>query len=154
MESKVPAARPAILLASLLALLAVAPVPPAAAEESYLTISEDDCARLARHYPADDVTYQPGRDVYGKPVVPADLDGASPLIMPQSVVIPIELELFERYGIPANQANFKGDVFIGEVVVDVASGRAIFNGQPLQSEAEADLAARCQRILRERPAGQ
>ena len=59
---------------------------------------------------------------------------------------------FERYGIPANGTNFKGDVFVGEVVVDVASGRATFNGQPLQSDAEAELAARCQRILRDRSA--
>src|SRR3546814_14200674 len=74
------------------------------------------------------------------------------LILPDAVVIPIEIDLFERYGIPANRANFKADAFIGEVVVDVASGRAIFNGQPLQSEAAAELAARCQRVLRDRPA--
>ena len=86
----------------------------------------------------------------GKPVAPADLNGDGGLILPQAVVIPIEVDLFERYGIPANSANYKGDIFIGEVVVDVASGRAIFNGQPLQREAEAELAARCQRILRDR----
>lgn len=123
-----------------------------AAAEAYLTLSEADCARLARHYPADDVTYQPGRDTRGKPVAPADLPraagGGSGLILPEAVVIPIEVELFERYGIPANPANFKGDLYIGEVVVDVATGRAIFNGQPLQSEAEAELAARCQQIRR------
>ncbi len=140
-----------ILLALLLAL---APALPAAAEESYLTLSQEDCARLARHYPSGDVAYQPGRDVRGKPVAPADLDGGSGLILPEAVVIPIEVDLFERYGIPANQDNFKGDIFIGEVVVDVATGRAIFNGQPLQSEAEAELAARCQRILRDRAAEQ
>ncbi|MGF1631100.1 MAG: hypothetical protein ACFCUT_16630 [Kiloniellaceae bacterium] len=122
---------------------------PAAAEEAYLTVSESDCARLARHYPADDVTYRPGRDVRGKPVAPADLDGGTGLILPNAVVIPIEIDLFDRYGIPANSANFTGDVFIGEVVVDVATGRAIFNGQPLQSDDEAALAALCQRVLSE-----
>jgi hypothetical protein len=122
---------------------------PAAAAGAYVTLSESDCDRLARHYPADDVTYQPGRDVHGKAVAPADLNGGNGLVLPEAVVIPIEIELFERYGLPANQANFKGDVYIGEVVVDVASGRAIFNGQPLQSEAEAELAARCQRIRRD-----
>ena len=83
-------------------LAALGPVPPAAAEDGYLTITKADCARLARH------------------------------------------------GIPANGINYKGDIFIGEVVVDVASGRAIFNGQPLQSDEEAELAARCQRIVRDR----
>ena len=138
------------LWAVLLAVLAGA---PALAEETYLSISEDDCARLARHYPADDVTYQPGRDVNGKPVVPADLNGGNSLVLPKAVVIPIEVDLFQRYGIPSNSANFKGDVFIGEVVVDVATGRATFNGQPLQSDDEAELAARCQQILKDRKAG-
>ncbi len=131
------------------ALLGLAPAGPAAAQDGYLTISEGDCARLARHHPAGDVTYQPGRDVRGKPVVPADLDDGNSLILPGAVVIPIEVDLFERFGIPAEETSFKGDIFIGEVVVDVASGRAFFNGQPLQSEAEAELAARCQRIQRE-----
>ncbi len=131
-------------------LAALGPVPPAAAEDGYLTITKADCARLARHYPAPDVAYQPGRDVRGKPVVPADLEGGSGLVLPEAVVIPIEVDLFERYGIPANGINYKGDIFIGEVVVDVASGRAIFNGQPLQSDEEAELAARCQRIVRDR----
>ena len=132
--------------------LALAAAPAGAAEGAYLTLSENDCARLARHYPADDVTYQPGRDVRGKAVAPADLGGGSGLILPDAVVIPIEVELFERYGIPANGASFKGDLYVGEVVVDVATGRATFNGQPLASDAEAELAARCQRILRDRTA--
>lgn len=137
-------------------LVALAATPATAAGGAYLTLSENDCARLARHYPADDVTYRPGRDVRGKAVAPADLPpelgGGSGLILPDAVVIPIEVDLFERYGIPANSASFKGDIFVGEVVVDVASGRATFNGQPLQSEAEAELAARCQRILHDRSA--
>lgn len=141
------------LLGSLLVLAAPA---AGAAGAGYLTLSENDCARLARHYPSDDVTYRPGHDVRGKAVVPADLDpalgGGGGLILPDAVVIPIELDLFERYGIPANSANFEADAFIGEVVVDVASGRALFNGQPLQSEAEAALAAGCQRVLKDRAA--
>ncbi|MEO3430049.1 hypothetical protein AAFN88_14410 [Pelagibius sp. CAU 1746] len=139
-------------------LTALGPVSPAAAEDGYLTISKADCGRLSRHFPAPDVAYQPGRDVRGKPVAPADLEGGpngdGGLVLPEAVVIPIEVSLFERYGLPANGINYKGDIFIGEVVVDVASGRAIFNGQPLQSEEEAELAARCQRILRDRAEGQ
>ena len=139
-------------LALLLGLLPALAPQAATAQAGYLTLSESDCARLARHVPGDDVAYRPGRDVHGKPVVPADLDPGAGLILPDAVVIPIEVELFERYGIPADRANFKADLFVGEVVVDVASGRATFNGQPLQSEAEAELAARCQRILKDRAA--
>src|SRR3546814_14076890 len=60
-------------------LLALAAVPPAAAGEAYLTLSENDCTRLARHYPAPrnspgDVAYRQGQDVRGKAVAPPDLD--------------------------------------------------------------------------------
>lgn len=126
---------------------------PAAAEEPYLTISERDCRLLTRHLPSADVTYQPGVDVRGKPVAPADLganepSGGNGLILPQAVVIPIEVDLFDRFGIPAGGVNFEADAFIGEVTVDLTTGEAYFNGQPLQSEAEAELAARCQRIIK------
>jgi hypothetical protein len=152
MHPQCPRYRPAALALAGLLLAAV----PAAAQGGYVTLSEADCASLARHFPADDVAYRPGRDVRGKPVAPADL-GGSPggqggLILPDAVVIPIEVDLFERYGIPADGTRFKGDLFIGEVVVDVASGRATFNGQALTNDAEAELAARCQRILRDRAA--
>ncbi|WP_299399353.1 hypothetical protein [Pelagibius sp.] len=126
---------------------------PAWAEQPYLTITRADCQRLVRHVPAADVAYQPGVDVRGRPVAPADLGAAEPgaappLALPQAVVIPIEVDLFDRFGIPAGGVNFEADAFIGEVTVDLATGEAFFNGQPLQSEAEAELAARCQRILR------
>lgn len=127
---------------------------PAWAEEPYLTITRADCQRLVRHLPAPDVAYRPGVDVRGRPVAPADLGAtepgaAPPLALPQAVIIPIEVDLFDRFGIPAGGVNFEADAFIGEVTVDLATGEAFFNGQPLQSEAEAELAARCQRILRD-----
>lgn len=135
-----------------IAIVTTALALPAAAQDGYLTLSKGDCDRLARHYPSGDVAFQPGRDVRGKPVAPADLEDDSGLILPEAVIIPIEVDMFRRFGLPANQASFKGDIFIGEVVVDVASGRATFNGQPLQSEEEAQLAALCQRSLRDREA--
>src|SRR3546814_12863891 len=79
-------------------LLALAAVPPAAAGEAYLTLSENDCTRLARHYPAPpnstgDVAYRPGQDVRATAVVPADLDlgpgDCSGLILPPPPVLPI-----------------------------------------------------------------
>ena len=150
-RTRLPGHLPAAVISALLLWAGSGSV--AAAAAAYLTLSEADCDRLARHYPGADVTYQPGRDVRGKAVAPADLPadegGGSGLVLPEAVVIPIEVELLERYGIPANPANFKGDLYIGEVVVDVATGRAIFNGQPLQSEAEAELAARCQQVRRD-----
>src|SRR3546814_15281190 len=93
-------------LTALLAALCLALAPrPAAAAGGYLTLSAEDCTRLARHYPADDVTYRPGRDVRGKAVAPADLDpGAGPLL-PDAVVIPIATDLFARPGLQTRKAS-------------------------------------------------
>ena len=126
----------------------------AAVAQTYVTVSEADCQCLIRHLPSADVAYQPGVDVRGNAVAPADLDanepGGSDLILPRAVLIPIEVELFDRFGIPANGVNFDADAMIGEVTVDLATGEAFFNGQPLPSEAEAELAVRCQQIIRNR----
>jgi len=141
--TKMQSFRPEICLGLWLSL---ALATPAVAADPYLTISKADCAYLTTHYPADDVAFEPGRDVRGKAVVPADLDGGNELIMPDTVVIPIELNFFRNLGLPANGVGLEADAYVGEVIVDVASGRATFNGQPLENETEAELAALCQRI--------
>jgi len=127
----------------------------AVGEEPYVTISDADCQRMTRHIPSADVAYQPGIDAHGKAVAPADLGANEPggqpeIIMPRVVLIPIEVDLFDRFGIPADGTGFEADAFIGEVTVDLETGEAFFNGQPLQNEAEAELAVRCQRIIRSR----
>src|SRR3546814_17188195 len=105
-------------LTALLAALCLALAPrPAAAAGGYLTLSAEDCTLLARHYTADDVTYRPGRDVRGKAVVPDDLDPGAGLILPDAVVIPLEIDLFARYGLPANSANSTEESGVGEECV-------------------------------------
>ncbi len=48
----------------------------ASAEEVRVTVTRQDCARLIRHTPSADVAYQPGVDVKGREVAPADLPGS------------------------------------------------------------------------------
>lgn len=130
-------------------LLIAAGARAGAPEVVTVTITKSDCQRLVKHVPAPDVAYRPGVDVRGRPVAPADLDGAVRINVPETIVIDVEVDLFERFGIPAHPSNFDADAMIGEVVWH--DGRAYFNGQPLQDEAQAELAERCQRILRGEP---
>ena len=66
----------AYLAPALFLLAAALAAPPAAAhEKATVAITRADCARLVAHRPAPDVAYQPGVDVYGREVVPADLGG-------------------------------------------------------------------------------
>ena len=136
------------LIAVFFPLLLTATASPAAAHESLqVAITKADCARLVEHMPAPDVAYQPGVDPYGNPVASADAGGGTPIELPKTIVIDVEVDLFQRFGIPVDPALYDADAEVGEVVY--RDGRFTFNGQPLQSEAQAELAARCQKIIRD-----
>jgi hypothetical protein len=131
-------------LAGLLAIFAMA---AAAEDQVIVTISKADCDRLVEHRPAPDVAYQPGVDVNGLPVVPADLNGGIQIAVPETIRIPITVDLFNRFGIPANPDSFEAEAEVG--VVTYRDGRATFNGQPLQDDAAAELSVLCQTAARE-----
>ena len=139
---------PFLLLIWLAAIwpLGVAPAPVDAAT---VIVTKADCARLVKHVPAPDVAYREGVDVYGRAVAPADLNGGTRLALPEEILIDIEVDLFERFGLPANGVNYDADAVIG--VVRYSDGGFTFNGQPLLSEEERALAERCQAIERGAP---
>ena len=118
------------------------------AEERAIEITRADCNLLVKHVSAPDVAYQAGEDVYGRPVALADLAGGYQITLPETILIPITVELQERFGIPANSVLYKGEAEIGVAEVSLDGERVSFNGQELTSpEAEA-LSAACQHYLR------
>lgn len=135
-------------LACVLALGVITAPTPGHAEERAIEITRADCARLVKHEPAPDVTYQPGEDVYGRPVAPADLDGGYDLELPSTIRIPITVLLQDRFGIPANSALYKAEAEIGMVEVSLDGRHVTFNGQELTSRDAQALATACQEILR------
>jgi len=143
--------RPAMALAAaILAGLGTASVRGEVAVDGTLVkITKADCLRLVKHRPDPGVTYQPGVDVHGDPVADAELYDRPRLDLPERLEIPIEVDLPDRFGLPADDS-FKGDVQVGTVEVDLETGRATFNGQPLTSAAEAALRVRCQEVLSNR----
>ena len=128
------------LPASLLLSIAAAPG-PATADQVILRMSQADCKRLVEHLPAPDVDHAPGVDVRGRAVAPADLDNGARIDLPEVVSILVDVDLFERLGIPANPTGTEATAIIG--VVDLHDGRAFFNGRLLQGRAQAELAAKC-----------
>ena len=109
-----------------LVLAAVAWAAPASAE---IAISRKDCQRLVNHEPAPDVAYQPGVDVHGRPVVPADLGGGQQIQLPDVIYIPIEVLIQDKYGIPANSVLYDATALVG--VVSVRGNQVYFEDQPL-----------------------
>ncbi len=133
----------------LAALVAASPARAHEERKAAVTITRADCARLVEHLPAPDVAYQPGVDAYGRAVAGADLNSGTQIQVPETLHIPIEIDLLERFGIPANPALYDADVPVGEVVY--RDGRLTFEGQPLQDEAAAELSKRCQKIMQGKP---
>jgi len=105
-----------------------------------VTINEADCDRLVAHVVSPDVAYTPGVDVNGQAVAPADLNGSANIQMPDVISIPVTIDLATSLGI---QTPFLARPTIGEVQV-TRDGRVTFNGQPITSDAEHELARQCQ----------
>lgn len=98
------------------------------------------CRALVRHQPADDVTYKPGVDVHGKPVVEADIN-AAPITIPETVRFNITVDVAKYAGIHVPEGTeMQANMGTVEVLPD---GKMTFNGQPMAGDAEAALVAIC-----------
>ncbi len=124
----------------------LAGIPAAQAKKVKATVTRADCANLVQHQPSADVAYRPGIDVNGNSVAPADLNGGSNVAVPETIEIPIVIDLAERYGKPKATSKFMGETKFGKVVW--RDGKAWYNGQPLAGNTNADLVAACRKILR------
>lgn len=110
-----------------------------AAAETIVVVGHEDCARIvARYEPAADVAYRPGVDVEGRPVAPADL--APQIVAPDSFAIPITFDIAPRLG-----SRFGMEAGLG--TVNYRDGVAYYNGQRLDDDGAAELAALCQDAL-------
>ena len=58
-----------------------------------IVVTKKDCRRIVSHRPGGDVAYQPGVDVRGRPVAPADLGGRPRLDLPESYSFDITVDI-------------------------------------------------------------
>jgi hypothetical protein len=101
------------------------------AQTAEIKATPADCRRvLVEHRPAADVAYQPGVDVRGRPVVGADLNPAPQFRVPETVAFDIAVDL-KKFGIASTSPLFQPNFKLGDVRMDVASGRVLYNGQPI-----------------------
>ena len=129
---------PALLL--LLAWVAIAQAQaPESARPVDVSISERQCRALVAHSPADGVAYRPGRDVHGRAVTPADLDGSPAVPALSAITVPLTLSLADVIPLPRG---IDADIPLWAVTV-AADGRTYINGQPLHDEAALRLAEAC-----------
>ena len=100
-------------------------------------LSAEDCARVVAYVPDASVAYQPGTDVLGRAVAPADLS-APPQVLPPVLGFVLSVELARRLNLPGA---LKGDLPLG--IVTIENNQLLFNGRPIGGDAETQLAAAC-----------
>jgi hypothetical protein len=102
-----------------------------ATPQTKIEVTGIDCRRLfVEHRPAPDVAYKPGVDVHGKPVASADLNPAPQIKVPETVAFDVAVDL-RRFGVAATSPLFQPSVKLGEVRVDVLTGKTLYNGEPI-----------------------
>lgn len=117
----------------------------AQAEAPLPSLNSSFCQALVKHVPDADVAYQPGVDVHGKPVVPADLPGTNTLQIQQPITIPLTAGLMKILNFPTTSFPFntmeRTDINLGTLTVD--GDKVFYNGQPLSDEQQDKLAVLC-----------
>ena len=116
-----------------------APAGPSADGQPGLT--PEVCRSLAEHqHGVPPAAYQPGVDVYGRPVAPADLPGSN-------VAVPSVTTEINIGRVPAGHAS-AGGLIRGYITVE-PDGTVLLNGQPLPREQEYGLFDLCrdQRLI-------
>lgn len=111
---------------------------PAAAD---VAVTRRDCDQLVTYRQAPGVEYQPGVDVRGNPVAPADLGGGYQIKPPETIVIPIEILIQDRFHIPTNSVLWNAKAQVG--VVTVKGNQVYYEGQLLGDPETAALEQLC-----------
>ena len=108
--------------------------------QDQVIVEETVCKYMVEYQPMQGVEYQPGVDVNGKAVVPADIQTTQ--ITPPSVIeFNIAIDVAEYVGIP-RQPGIENFANIG--TIQVKNNQLYFNGEPLKPDSEKALLALCQ----------
>lgn len=125
------------MLRSLLILLCF--LPSVASAETYV-LNDSACRYLTEYQQTGDVEYEPGVDVDGNAVVPADID-QNRIDVPEVVSFDITVDVARYAGLPVPQ----GTETLAKIgTVSIENNQLKFNGEPLKPESEQALIALCE----------
>lgn len=79
--------------------------------------------------------YQPGVDVHGKPVVPADINAPSSSFLPSRITFPVNVDLAQAFALPL-PAGTQMDANMGMIEV-YTNGKVLYNGQDMTAQTQA-----------------
>jgi len=108
-------------------------------------VSDEVCAAAIAHVPGDDVAFKPGVDVGGNAVAPADLPSRNAVRVPGTMLIELSVPLGKDAGGPAGKGGAAASMPLGSLAVDIASGRVVYNGEPLGESQIGAVADACRK---------
>lgn len=120
--------------------------PPGGVEVSAdggVVISSRVCASLGPDATVPGADYEPGRDVHGNKVAPADLPQASPTVSLDNFPIEIRKDLAGSFNVPASGGAYGAKAILGYVTVH--GNKAYFNGRPLAPDQRRAMIEACRR---------
>ena len=107
------------------------------------------CKLMPNYQTPPGVNYQPGVDVNGHYVAPADINGGTQVQMPQKINIPLTISLAKALNLntnqyPYNQLGEGTEATLGTISVE--GNNVTFNGQSLSGDQQGKLADLCAKI--------
>ncbi|MBI4031438.1 MAG: hypothetical protein HY370_07145 [Proteobacteria bacterium] len=84
---------------------------------------------------APPAAYQPGVDVRGNPVAPADINASSSSFLPSRITFPVNVDLAQALNLPL-PAGTQFDANMGMIEV-YTDGRVLYNGQDMSAQTQA-----------------
>jgi hypothetical protein len=113
------------------------------------SMTAEDCRHMVQYIPSDDVAYQPGVDVNGNPVAPADIpSGQGQIKIPDQITINFGIDLAGKYGVSGDGFQTATDETLFKIKYDLASGGLTVNGQPLGPQDSRAVAKACTLLLK------
>jgi hypothetical protein len=109
------------------------------AQTAAVTVTRDDYEHMMAHTPYASKAYTRGVDAYGLPVAPANLGGGHSGKLPETFSMNIDIDLQERFGLPANKGRHMGEIKASRVEVK-KDRRAYYNVNELVTGAQNEIA--------------
>ncbi len=102
--------------------------------------SDDECQRAVRIASQPGADYQPGVDVNGRAVAPADLQPSLKIEPPRVIEFPVTMDVAKRLGFDT-RGPLEANIAVANVRIE--GNRVSINGQEVNPDESVDLIAAC-----------
>ncbi len=119
-----------------------------------LVVNPEDCRQFINHSP-DGAAYEPGKDVNGNAVTPAEgpatpgtMGSEDLAVLANKTTLYLGLDVAKRYGLTGKNQALSGDLALG--VVTFENGQVMINSKPLATGDDPAVVAACKQALKGR----